>query len=73
MILTICENCKHGSIKNGQSHCGKEALYSHLTGCIRQQALEEYLERNTLADMKNTGMAVSPDVPPFEPFEPLTT
>ena len=45
MILEICENCEHGSIKNGISHCGKASIYSHLTNCLREKAMEEFLER----------------------------
>jgi len=51
MILNICENCKHGTVKHGRSHCGKEHVYSHLTACLRYKALEQFLKREAVLDL----------------------
>lgn len=47
MILSVCENCVHGCVRDGRSHCGREAVYSSLTNCIQRLALEDYLARNS--------------------------
>lgn len=44
MIFSACEACPHGSVRNGISHCGRAALHSHLTRCIRDKALAHYIE-----------------------------
>ena len=43
MILPVCSKCPHGSIRDLQSHCGKEKCYSYLTKCIADKALYAYL------------------------------
>lgn len=48
MKLNVCENCKHGDELHGKSHCTKEALFSHLTNCVREKALGEFLTRNAM-------------------------
>ena len=45
MLLPVCMECAHGGVKDGLSHCGREAVYSYLTNCIHKVALEDYLER----------------------------
>ena len=45
MLLPVCENCVHGGVKDGLSHCGRESVFSYLTNCIQKVALEDYLER----------------------------
>ena len=46
MYLEVCEGCSHHTIKEGNSHCGKEACYSYLAKCIQRQALAEFLARH---------------------------
>lgn len=45
MLLSVCRDCRHGGVKDGKSHCGREAVYSHLTNCIQKKALAYYLEQ----------------------------
>ena len=44
MFLKVCLECSHGGVEDGKSHCGREAVYSHLTRCVQQKAIEYYLE-----------------------------
>lgn len=46
MLLPICNECPHGGVKDGLSHCSKESVYSYLSRCIRGVALEDYLQRH---------------------------
>jgi hypothetical protein len=46
MYLEVCEGCSHHTIKEGNSHCGKEACYSYLAKCIQRKALAEFLARH---------------------------
>jgi hypothetical protein len=46
MILKVCQECAHGGVQDGQSHCGREAVFSYLTQCIQRVALADYLRRN---------------------------
>jgi hypothetical protein len=52
MYFSECINCRHGSDQDGKSHCGKEAVYSHLTRCLQQKAMEYYLEQKTVANLQ---------------------
>lgn len=45
MLLQACTECRHGGVKEGKSHCQREAVYSHLTNCIQKKALVYYLEQ----------------------------
>jgi hypothetical protein len=50
MILQVCVDCTHGAVKDGRSHCGREAVYGYLTNCIQKVALEDFLERNSVSE-----------------------
>jgi hypothetical protein len=43
--------CAHGGVKDGRSHCGREAIYSHLKKCIQRTVLEDFLERNRVGEV----------------------
>lgn len=49
MILKICQDCEHHSIKlddnEQKSHCANENMWSVYTKCISKTALDEFLER----------------------------
>lgn len=48
MKLRICEECQHGGELNGRSHCGKEAIFSELTNCIRAKAIAAFIQNNAV-------------------------
>lgn len=48
MYLSVCQDCGFGGVKENKSFCNKEACYSYLAKCIKNKALEEYLERNAV-------------------------
>lgn len=50
MLLQACTDCRHGGVKEGKSHCGRESVYSHLTNCIQKKALAYYLEQTAVED-----------------------
>lgn len=50
MILSVCVACVYGSVKDGRSHCGREAVYSYLTNCIQKVALKDYIERHSVSE-----------------------
>lgn len=37
--------CPNGGVKEDQSYCGREAVYSRLTNCVKLKALHYYLEQ----------------------------
>ena len=43
MFLKVCLECSYGCVADGKSHCGREAVYSHLTRFVQQKAIEYYL------------------------------
>ena len=46
MILKICMDCKYGALEEGNLHCMKEGIYSHLTNCIQKKAIEFFIKAN---------------------------
>lgn len=48
MILEVCHKCEYGAEKEGKSHCQRESVYSYLTNCIRQKAIDYYLTKNNM-------------------------
>ena len=50
MLLKVCLECSHGGVEDGKSHCGSEAVYSHLTRCVQQKAIDYYLENAVLEE-----------------------
>ncbi len=57
MYLGVCQGCSHHTIKEGNSHCGKEACYSYLAKCIQRKALAEFLAQH--GSTKGTGEQVA--------------
>jgi hypothetical protein len=51
MFLKVCLECSHGGVKDGKSHCGREAVYSHLTRYVQQEAMEYYLEHTMFEEL----------------------
>ena len=45
MYLPDCMVCPNGGVKEDQSYCGREAVYSRLTNCVKLKALHYYLEQ----------------------------
>ena len=59
MLLQACTECRHGGERDGKSHCGREAIYSHLTNCIQKKALKYYLEQMTVEAGSAEAVAVN--------------
>ena len=51
MFLPDCMDCAHGGVKDNQSHCGREAVYSRLTNCVKLKALRFYLEQMAVDEL----------------------
>ena len=51
MYLTVCHDCSHGDVKEDQSFCSREAVYSRLTRCMQQKALESFLEQQSVTEL----------------------
>ena len=51
MFLPVCHDCSYGDVKNDQSFCSREAVYSRLSRCMQQKALESFLEEQSVAEL----------------------
>lgn len=51
MYLPVCHECSHGETKDAQSYCSREAVYSRLTRCMQQKALESFLEHQSVSEL----------------------
>ena len=51
MFLPVCHDCSHGDVKEDQSYCSREAVYSRLTRCMQQKALASFLEHQSVDEM----------------------
>ena len=51
MFLPACHECPNGDVKDNQSFCNREAVYSRLSRCTMKRALESYLEENSVAHL----------------------
>ena len=50
MYLKACTECRYGDTREGKSHCSREAVYSYLTNCIQQKAMEYYLDNQVVEE-----------------------
>jgi len=51
MYLPVCHDCSCGEVKENQSFCSREAVYSRLTRCMQKKALESFLEQHCVAEL----------------------
>jgi hypothetical protein len=51
MYLPVCHECSHGVIKDDQSFCSREAVYSRLSRCMQLKALESFLEQQSVDEL----------------------
>ena len=51
MFLPVCHECSYGEVKEDQSFCSREAVYSRLTRCMQKRALESFLEQQSVAEL----------------------
>ena len=56
MVLQACVGCKFGSENDGNSYCNREAVYSYLTNCVRQKAIDYYLVHTAVSEVEVVGM-----------------
>jgi hypothetical protein len=48
MFLPVCHECSYGEVKDEQSFCSREAVYSRLSRCLQKKALESFLEQESV-------------------------
>jgi hypothetical protein len=51
MFLPVCHECSHGDVKEEQSFCSREAVYSRLSRCMQQKALASFLEQQSVDEL----------------------
>ena len=51
MFLPVCHECSYGAVKNDQSFCSRESVYSRFARCMQQKALESFLEQQGVAEL----------------------
>ena len=51
MFLPVCSDCAYGEVKEDQSFCTREAVYSRLTRCMQKKALESFLEQHSVNEL----------------------
>jgi hypothetical protein len=49
IFLPVCHECTHGDVKDVQSHCSREAVFSRLTRYIK--ALTSFLEQQSVDEL----------------------
>ena len=51
MFLLVCHECSYGDVKDNQSFCSREAVFSRHTRCTQKKALDFYLEQVSVTQL----------------------
>lgn len=51
MFLLVCHECSYGDVKDNQSFCSREAVFSKHTRCIQKKALDFYMEQVSVTQL----------------------
>ncbi|MDH3870111.1 MAG: hypothetical protein OET08_12125 [Desulfuromonadales bacterium] len=51
MFLLVCHECSYGDVKDKQSFCSREAVFSKHTRCIQKKALDFYMEQVSVTQL----------------------